>query len=134
MIPENIMYLNDSAMEIEGVRFWGSPITPWFYNWAFNRQRGMEINAHWTKIPEDTQVLITHGPPWGVLDRTEDGSHVGCEDLSRQVQRIQPKLHVFGHIHESNGRVEHEGTTYVNASVLNARYQNVFAPQVWDLR
>src|SRR5690625_1620059 len=68
LIPEGIIYLNDSGVEIEGIKFWGSPVTPWFYNWAFNRDRGEEIKQHWDLIPDDIRVLITHGPPSRILD------------------------------------------------------------------
>lgn len=133
MIPEGVHYLNDSGVTIEGVSFWGSPITPWFYDWAFNRQRGKEIEAHWALIPEQTRVLITHGPAMGILDRTLGGQHVGCADLYARIRDIQPELHVFGHIHEANGRAEQGNTTYVNASILDHAYQRVFSPQIFDL-
>lgn len=63
MIPNDIIYLNDSGTEIEGIKIWGTPITPWFNNWAFNRERGAEIKQHWDLIPADTEILITHGSP-----------------------------------------------------------------------
>lgn len=63
MIPKDVIYLNNSGVQLDGVKFWGSPITPWFNNWAFNRERGTEIKQYWDLIPENTNVLITHGPP-----------------------------------------------------------------------
>lgn len=133
MIPEGVVYLNDSFIEINGVKFWGSPITPWFYDWAFNRARGKEIQAHWELIPPQTDVLITHGPPQGILDRTLSGEQVGCADLLETIQEKPPKLHVFGHIHEGSGHIENNGTTFVNASVLDHRYNLVHEPFVFDL-
>lgn len=133
MIPEGVLYLNDSAAQINGVKFWGSPITPWFYDWAFNRERGREIQAHWDLIAPDTDVLITHGPPAGILDRTISGEEVGCADLWEAVQNIHPKLHVFGHIHEGNGRIEKGNTSFINASILDHRYHRVHTPFVFDL-
>ena len=82
-IPENVIYLNDSACEINGVNFWGSPITPEFMNWAFNRKRGNEIAKHWKLIPKNTDVLITHGPPFGKLDTNANNYKTGCEICSK---------------------------------------------------
>ena len=70
IIPDNVIYLNDSGVTVEGIRIWGSPIQPWFYDWAFNRQRGAEIKKHWDLIPENTDILMTHGPAFGIHDRT----------------------------------------------------------------
>jgi len=123
IIPSNINYLNDSGIEIEGIKIWGSPVQPWFYDWAFNRERGEEINKHWELIPEDTDILITHGPPFGILDETLRGERVGCVDLLNKVNLVKPKLHVFGHIHEDYGVEEKGETTYVNASVVNLHYE-----------
>ncbi|MBC7410804.1 MAG: metallophosphoesterase, partial [Arcicella sp.] len=69
----NATYLNDSGILIEGLHIWGSPIQPWFYDWAFNRKRGKDIRKHWDLIPTNTDILITHGPPFGILDATERG-------------------------------------------------------------
>jgi len=129
LVPDTVIYLNDSGVVVEGIRFWGSPITPWFFDWAFNRRRGAEIRPHWALIPADTDVLITHGPPYSILDRVaRDGSPVGCRDLLRTVQEIQPKIHVFGHIHEGYGEVIQGGVRYINASVLDENYALVNRP------
>lgn len=132
MLPTNVHYLEDSGVEIEGIRIWGSPITPWFYNWAFNRLRGDEINQYWQKIPENTDILITHGPPFGILDLTDGGDAVGCEDLMARIEEIKPKLHVFGHIHEAYGQLQKGETLFVNASCVNLRYNPVNDPIVLD--
>ena len=125
MIPENIIYLNDSGILINGIQIWGSPITPWFYDWAFNRQRGEEIKKHWDLIPANTDILITHGPVHGILDRTTSNDHAGCEDLKNQVEIVKPKVHICGHIHEGYGMIEKEETLFINASVLNVKYELV---------
>ena len=70
-------------------------------------------------IPANTDILITHGPPYGILDKNRVGFSAVCQSLKRAVKRIQPKLHVFGHIHEAGGMVEMEGTTFVNACVFH---------------
>lgn len=122
ILPENIIYLNDSACVIDGVKFWGSPITPYFHNWAFNRHRGAAIRAHWDLIAEDTDVLITHGPAKGILDKIASGQHVGCVDLLQRVQQLKLKAHICGHIHEAYGMEIHGGVKFVNAAVLDENY------------
>lgn len=124
------MYLRNSAIDIEGVRFYGSPWQPRFMHWAFNLSRGEDLRRKWDFIPEDTDVLVTHGPPHGRLDlvpRDRAGifENTGCEELLLAVKRIRPKLHVFGHIHEGYGVTRESGTTFVNACVCDAAYRPV---------
>lgn len=119
-----VTYLQDSGAEIVGFRVWGSPVTPWFYDWAFNRQRGAEIQEHWDLIPTDTQILVTHGPPIGILDRNFRGENHGCADLRDVIdQRLSElKLHVFGHMHPGGGQqFELDGRLYVNAAICDER-------------
>lgn len=129
----NATYLNDSGVTIEGIRIWGSPISPEFHDWAFNRKRGEEIRKYWEMIPSNTDILITHGPPKGILDRTVLGSRVGCVDLAEIVAQIRPKYHIFGHIHEAQGVKEIDGTTYINASMLNLLYMASHKAVVFDI-
>jgi predicted phosphodiesterase len=126
-------YLEDEETTVGGLRIWGSPWQPWFYDWAFNLERGPQIAAKWALIPGGIDVLITHGPPLGILDRTSRGDDVGCADLLAAVQRVRPKLHLFGHIHEGYGTVERDGTRFVNASNCTERYHPVQPPIVVDL-
>lgn len=130
----NAIYLEDSGVEIGGLKFWGSPVQPEFFNWAFNRKRGEEIQKHWDKIPEGTDVLITHGPPAGFRDWVKSGyESLGCRNLRDTIKKIKPKLNVFGHIHGGYGG-DHDGTTYfVNASLLNEAYQPTNKPIVAEL-
>jgi predicted phosphodiesterase len=120
----NIVYLNDSGIEIDGVKFWGSPVQPWFYDWAFNRM-GADICKHWDMIPLDTDVLITHGPMKGFLDMTTRGVSTGCPYLlEKSAEMTNLKLFVCGHIHEAYGKFEFpDGGVFVNASTLNYNYQ-----------
>ena len=134
MIPDNVIYLNDSGVTIEGVKIWGSPIQPWFYDWAFNRNRGSDICKHWDLIPNDTDVLMTHGPAYMRLDKVVRGSaHVGCMDLLTAIRRVRPKFHICGHIHEAYGTVKEGIMTYINASVLNEKYEMVNKPIVFEV-
>lgn len=121
----NAIYLCDESVIIEGIKFWGSPISPAFHDWAFNRKRGSEIRKHWELIPEDTDILITHCPPYGILDKNEFNESCGCEELLNILNtRIKPKLHIFGHIHEGYGILKLENTTYINASIIGDKYAN----------
>jgi Icc-related predicted phosphoesterase len=120
-----IILLNDSGCEIEGIKIWGSPVQPWFYDWAFNRQRGADIQRHWDLIPKDTEILITHGPPYKIRDEVKsDGLsiYVGCEDLYRTILQTQIKLHIFGHVHEGRGHAYLDSRTYINASSVDVGY------------
>jgi Icc-related predicted phosphoesterase len=127
---QGIIYLNDSGVELDGLKFWGSPVTPWFHNWAFNRIDD-KINEHWDLIPNDINVLITHGPPYLTLDATKSGLRVGCPRLSNKIKDLTDlKVHVFGHIHEASGIVEKDGVTYVNASTLDLYYEVKNSPVI----
>ena len=123
-LPSNVHYLEDSNVIIDGIKFYGSPWQPEFFNWAFNLPRGRKLEEKWEMIPHDTDVLITHGPPMNILDYTaRDMWNVGCLHLYDRVIQVKPKLHVFGHIHEGYGIKEHEGITFVNASSATLRYE-----------
>jgi predicted phosphodiesterase len=126
-------YLQDEEVTVEGVRFYGSPWHPWFMGWAFNLPRGRPLREKWDLIPEGIHVLVTHGPPFGILDTASDHQHVGCEELRRAIERVQPHVHIFGHIHEGYGMTRVGRTTFVNACICNTRYQPVNAPTVIDL-
>ena len=134
-IPENIHYLQDSSVIIEGLKIYGSPWQPWFYNWAFNLPRhGSELLSKWEAIPEDTDILITHGPPHGILDKVIRGKeHVGCELLLERVKAVKPRVHVLGHIHEAYGMETVDETIYINASMLDANYDYIHNPTVINL-
>lgn len=132
-ILANCIYLQDEAITVEGIRFYGSPWQPWFYDWAFNLQRGAEIRAKWDLIPADTDVLITHGPAFGIGDRTAGGEHVGCRDLLDRVNRLHPRVHIFGHIHEGYGLSSTTHTTSINASICNEHYVVANEPIVFEI-
>jgi predicted phosphohydrolase len=130
----NGIYLENSGMELLGLKIWGSPFQPEFNNWAFNVARGAAIWRFWKMIPENTDVLVTHGPPFGVLDKAHPSTaHLGCEELANAVEEIKPRLHVFGHIHGSHGLSLGNGTQFVNASVVNEAYRLVHGPQVVEI-
>lgn len=118
----------------ERVKIYGSPWQPEFFNWAFNLPRNGELlYQRWANIPEDTDILITHGPPAGVLDtvfgRVEQ---LGCQLLSNRLQTLKPKIHVFGHIHTGYGYKFDGITHYFNASVLSEKYKYTQKPFTFD--
>lgn len=116
-----------------GLSVWGSPWQPWFKDWAFNLPRGPQLAQHWASAPADLDLLITHTPPAGVLDRTWRGEPVGCADLSAALPRLRPRLHVFGHIHEARGQARLDsGGLALNASNLNLMYRVAHPPWVID--
>lgn len=129
----NALYLEDSGTTLGSLRVWGSPWQPRFLDWAFNLDRGAPIRAKWELIPAGTDLLITHGPPIHVLDRTWRGSDVGCADLAEVVARLKPKLHVFGHIHESHGDRTRDGVRYVNACTCDERDRPLHPPITIDV-
>lgn len=109
-------YLQDQAVELEGVRFYGSPWQPEYGGWAFNLPRGPHIAERWQLIPPGLDVLITHGPPEGFGDRTPIAGRAGCADLRRRVDLVAPRLHLFGHIHQDGGVWTHGATTFANVT------------------
>lgn len=139
--PE-IIYLEDTEITISNLKFYGSPITPSFHrqHWAFNADRGEEIQKYWAKIPSDVDVLITHGPPFGILDiipehfrQVHEDPRRGCEDLldvmKKRLKNLQ--LHCFGHIHEGPTAVQRvqltntRWATFSNGAVISNYYELV---------
>lgn len=140
LLDPPIIYLQDSAVEIDGLKIYGSPWQPRFYDWAFNLMRGPEIAEKWKLIPNDIDILITHGPPHGILDevpRQWGIENTGCEELKSRVEAIAAsgrlKLHVFGHIHCGYGKLEEFGVTFINASTCDEQYNATHPPIVIDL-
>lgn len=137
-LPHGFHYLNDSGCEYKGINFWGSPYTPKFFEWAF-MSPDEDLSEHWDKIPDDTDIVITHGPAYSILDKTVRRKnaidpHVGSKTLYEALQRIRPKFHVCGHIHEGYGKEivkwypYKDETTFVNCAHLNEEYDPVNDP------
>ncbi|KAK3564893.1 hypothetical protein QTP86_030832 [Hemibagrus guttatus] len=114
----NCIYLQDSEITIKGFRIYGTPWTPWFNGWGFNLPRGQSLLDKWNQIPEDIDILMTHGPPLGFRDWVpKELQRVGCVELLNTVQRrVRPKLHVYGGIHEGYGLMTDGYTTFINSS------------------
>ncbi len=115
----DLTYLEDAGVTVDGVRFWGSPWQPDYHDWAFNLPRGEALASKWQLIPEDVDVLITHGPPAGAGDRPAGAGRQGCRDLRARVAQLRPRLHLFGHIHEDGGVWIEDGVVCVNVTAAN---------------
>jgi predicted phosphodiesterase len=132
VIPHGVVYLQDEMVEIDGIKIYGSPWQPRFYDWAFNVNRGDAIAKYWELIPNDADIVITHGPVHGILDETYTNMRVGCEELYKKIVSIKPKIHVCGHIHYAYGIRSFNGTTFVNASSLGEDYMYHHKPIILD--
>jgi Icc-related predicted phosphoesterase len=119
-------YLCDSGTTAKGLTIYGSPWTPPFNDWAFNASES-ELEQRFVAIPERLDILITHGPPYGILDRCMDGSRVGSVALLERLKSLRhpPKYHIFGHIHESYGsyKCPTSNTQYLNVAHVDTRHQ-----------
>jgi Icc-related predicted phosphoesterase len=140
LLKDNVTYLHDSEIVLnlsefsKPIKIYGSPWQPWFYDWAFNLPRNGEgLELVWNKIPDDTDILITHGPVFGHLDYTPQNMNVGCEILRFRVEQIKPLIHVCGHIHHSHGAKVTSDTVFVNASTCDERYRPINKPIVIDV-
>lgn len=123
-------FLIDETITISGLKIHGSPWTPWFYDWAFNT-RGNQMAEITAAMPK-CDVLVTHGPPFGVLDYVPRGGCVGAPELRKEIfNRIRPKLHVFGHIHCGAGKKVTDDITFINAAMVDETYQIVNNP--WEV-
>eukprot|EP00736_Rhodelphis_marinus_P009324 Rmarinus@m.4073 len=124
---DNFFYLEDDSVLIEGLKIYGTPWQPKFRDWAFNLEE-KELREKWDMIPDDTDILLTHAPPRGYgddinKDPTLPPRHVGCPLLLEAVNRIQPRFHVFGHIHEGYGVSMNSDTCFINASTCTFDYR-----------
>lgn len=132
LLPGKVRYLQDSGTEIGGVKFWGSPWQPEYHGWAFNLPRdGPELAEAWAMIPEGIDVLVTHGPPAGILDMpwgTEPP--VGDGTLLERVIAVKPRFHVFGHVHGSYGTRVVGPTTFMNVAASSEANRLANGPQV----
>lgn len=134
LLDKNIIYLQDEGIKIGGVKFYGSPWQLPFMNWAFNLPEE-DLRRKFEHIPKDVDVLITHSPPYGILDSVNGREHLGSKSLLKRVREAKPRYHVFGHIHDSYGKQINNtvGTTFINCSLLDEGYKFVNQPVVIEL-
>jgi Icc-related predicted phosphoesterase len=131
-VPDGLRchYLEDEEVELLGLRIWGTPWQPWFYDWAFNaprREGEAFLASKFDAIPSGVDIVVAHGPPRGYADLTRGNEHVGSTAMTRTLERVQPPLMVCGHIHPAYGRYRLGATEIVNASLVDEDYQPVNA-------
>ena len=124
---KNAIFLDGESYEYKGIKFFGASWVPDLYHHAFFKENE-DLEYEWAKIPNDTDVLITHTPPLDILDKSSKNMTLGCAHLAANIARVKPRLHCFGHVHASSGVVEHQGTTYINASMVSRDHRIIRAP------
>lgn len=136
----NAIYLENNGTTInikdKKYKIWGSPITPTFMDWYFMADRGERIKKYWDNMPNNLDILITHGPAHGILDEVRPAwkrGHLGCEELTKAINIVKPKFHLFGHIHDGYSIKKNNNTLFVNASTCNEDYEPINSPVVIDI-
>jgi len=129
----NCIYLEDSFTTISGFKIYGTPWQPDYHDWAFNLPRGLPLKKKYDLIPDDIDILITHGAPFSHGDLTIRGESTGCVDLLAAIRRINPKYHIFGHIHEGYGVTKEGDITCINASSVDFQYKPVNPPISFEI-
>ena len=131
-VEQNVIYLKDDLIEIEGLKIYGTPWQPYFCNWAFNIPESDRLISLYQNIPEDLDILITHCPPYNILDKSHDYRNgeepLGSKELEivlSELGKHRPKIHCFGHIHGDGGNTLTDGTCYINASVCDENYNPI---------
>jgi Icc-related predicted phosphoesterase len=129
LISAATLLLNE-GVEIDGIKIWGSPLTPSNFE-SFGATSEADCGRIFSRIPAQTDLIISHGPPHGVLDIAGSGNrHQGCPHLLAAIRRVRPALHVFGHIHQSYGTASLNGTVFVNAALAGPGYHLIRQPIV----
>ena len=124
-MSENFHYLGDSGINLFGKKIYGTPWQPPFNNWAFNKETD-KLKMHWDNIPEDVDILVTHCPPFGILDETQHPNYskkrIGDKNLFKRIKEVKPFVSVFGHNHGQNGLIELDGIKFINCSMVDEEY------------
>ena len=130
----NIIPLINESIVVEGIKMYFSPYSPTFFSWAFMADRGDRIRDIWAMIPDNTEILVTHSPAFGILDQLPDGASVGCKDLLERIRDLKDlRVHVAGHIHHMGGKTQLiNGVTHINASIVGEDYKVANKPIVFD--
>ena len=136
ILPFVFKYIEDKKIELMGLKIYGTPVQLPFNNWAFNRDEE-SIQKYWDNIPKGLDILLLHSPPYGILDETHHPSfaseHIGSRSLLRRIEKVRPKLVVYGHNHSEHGVVEKDGIKYVNASLVDEEYKMTRKPIMVEL-
>lgn len=133
LVPRDLpwTYLQDSGCAWEGLKIWGTPWQPRFFDWAFNGDPE-RLRRQWSLIPDDTDILIVHGPPRAFGDTVPRGEGkfelCGCPHLLERIKEIRPRLVVYGHIHEGRGEWRLGRTRLANVTLVDARCEPAYEP------
>lgn len=143
MIPSNVVYLENDWAILDNIAIYGSPWTPYFYDWAYNGtdreegdDQGPNLNSIWSRCPTELDIMITHGPMHGHLSKNREGHECGSKMLLKHVKRVKPKIHICGHIHEGYGHKivaweDGSSTRCYNVSSLGRDYETINKP--WEI-
>ena len=129
-----VQYLQDHVTVIDDVVFYGAPWSVEYHDWAFGLRRGSHARSRWDRMPDGVDILVTHGPPYGIMDCAPNNFRLGCEELLEAVKKKEPRLHVFGHIHHSHGTAQIGKTLFVNAAICDEDYKHTNEPIVLDFK
>ncbi len=138
-MPEKLIYLENSEYMYKGYRFYGSPWCPDLTRWAFYKD-GASLQKEFDKIPDNTDVLLTHCPPqvetFGMVQQSGFNylMDYGCDELRAATYAKKPRLSIFGHVHSGrHSRLEIDGTMYANVSIKDENYEYTYSPQIFTL-
>ena len=123
-LPDDVHYLSDNGITIDGISFYGTPMFVTF------EDEDLKEIEHYEQIPDNIDILITHRPPLGILDSIDDKLHYGSSILLDKVSKIKPKMHLFGHVHAAYGTIDWKGITFSNAGVTDWKYDVRYAPRL----
>jgi len=127
LIPAGVIYLEESGVEIGGLKIWGSPYNSYNHGSAFGKTEE-KIVGHWEKIPDDSNMLVIHSPAYGVLDKNAKGEHEGSKDLLRKLVKVEPRYFICGHRQSTHGYEYRYGIHFINASVTNDEFKITHKP------
>lgn len=141
---DDIIYLENQACEVDGIKFYGTPWTPWFYDWGFNGveggrppEEGKMLRDIYGHIPQDTNVLICHGPPYDILDKSNEGDRTGSVEMRKLLESdkfMDLRLYLCGHIHEARGHeIACGGVHICNVASLERDYEMTHPPVIIEL-
>ena len=128
LLPSNVIYLEESGVEVGGLKIWGSPFNTFNHGSAFSVSSSEEINGHWDKIPHDCDIVTSRTPAYGMLDEDESGEHIGSKDLLRRLVKVEPGYFVCGNVQGTHRHEYRYNINFINASLLNQEHKIVYKP------
>jgi Icc-related predicted phosphoesterase len=129
---KRLFYLENTSATIGGLKWFGSPFSLPFFDWAFMLEE-QQLSAGYWRMPKKVDVIISHTPPFGCLDKNKQGIHCGSKSLRKRVEVLQPKLVICGHIHEDRNIASINETTVINASIWDHIHSRLHEPVIVDV-